>query len=525
MGSSSLGASSLGASSLGAILEDASPVASRDSPDSDTKRFSSSQSEPIGQLRKPKQDPTAGIITTESQADLARSHFEYPSARNLVLMQIVMSIGYCAYMFTSWSYCAIQRKTLFPVCSSVWQGMPDAAWGCISASLIFWTFPLICCIVFLLYMYRDLLHTRLYYEMLSHRVHLDFMNLNFFHATMVQVMLVWMFLCLLMYPMTYSFSLKHVLVTLPFWIPVLSFGMMFYTQWDLETRLLSISKFVEDDVEWANQHMLRSYFLRDFVAETALEKVIRTLETRHNPPKLTMGEFIHMIADEAERLHMTDQVPDEVEARKNLVNSVGAAWWSPRYWVRLIVYHQSEFLVDEEAAEFRWWFRLYHFVTLLLIMFFIVLCFMTVVVHLHQQGVLPSSILTEWVNLDYLLIDTTTAKVHAKAVATTITTGGSQYMRDLHRIGEGLGRKVSAKLLPSLPEHASTYAPTSAYGMATKDVAPQNTHHHIIKKAANGPRLDRKHVGWTSAHASRRSIDEHSKGRKQKKHLVNGILN
>merc|ERR1719161_1566262 len=116
-------------------------------------------------------------------------------------------------------------------------------------------------------MYRDLLHTRLYYEMFVHRVHLDFMNIGFFQAPVVVCMLVWMGLCFLLYPMTWAITLPKILITMPFWIPVLSFGAMLYQQWDLETRLLSVAKLVENDVEWANQHMLDSYFLRDYVAE------------------------------------------------------------------------------------------------------------------------------------------------------------------------------------------------------------------------------------------------------------------
>merc|ERR1719313_2449450 len=101
--------------------------------------------------------------------------------------------------------------------------------------------------------------------------------------------------------MTWTLTAKGILLTLPFWIPVISFWAFFFTQWDLETRLLSLSKFVERDVEWSNKHMLESFFLRDYVAETALLNVAKKLETQEPAPKLTIGGYIRLIAEEAER--------------------------------------------------------------------------------------------------------------------------------------------------------------------------------------------------------------------------------
>merc|ERR1719281_800558 len=99
-------------------------------------------------------------------------------------------------------------------------------------------------------------------------------------------MLVWMALCFLLYPMTWAVTFPRIAMTLPFWIPVLSFGAMLFAQWDLETRLLSVSKFIEGDVEWANQHMLDSFFLKDYIAETALHNVVSKLDKQTPKPQL-----------------------------------------------------------------------------------------------------------------------------------------------------------------------------------------------------------------------------------------------
>merc|ERR1719482_2289953 len=73
--------------------------------------------------------------------------------------------------------------------------------GCVGSIMIYWTFPLFCCQVLLLYFYRDLLQTRMYYMMFAHQVHLDFMNIPFFSALSVRMMLGWMLLSFAMYPL------------------------------------------------------------------------------------------------------------------------------------------------------------------------------------------------------------------------------------------------------------------------------------------------------------------------------------
>lgn len=476
---------------------------------------------------------TAGILTSENTADDARHHFEYPSAGYLVGLQIGMSLGYCAYMLTSWLYCAIQHQVLFPKCSILWGGIGSwTAWGCIAASLIFWTFPLFCCIVFLLYMYRDLLHTRLYYEMFAHRVHLDFMNIGFFQAPMVICMLVWMVLCLAFYPMTSALSVRGFLVTLPFWIPVISFGAMLYTQWDLETRLLSVAKFVEGDVEWANDHMHASFFLRDYVAEAALHNVIKKLEKQKPPPKLTMGQYIMMIAEEADQMAAAGESPDEKLASKMLISS-----WSPRYWVKLIVY--SEYLEDAEAKKFIWWFYFYKAFTVLMITVLLFLCFLTVVSYLHQQGVIPSSTLTEWVNLDYLAIvsynpGSVPGTSQANAIG-TVTSGGFQYIRNFDRMGQGKEASIPLPHHPYYgPFNETHYKTTSGTGVPSRNPTEkeQNTEkkaetRKTNEKAASMPPSYRKNSTVTPEPPSKtpsRRQSSNDKRKDIKKNLVDRLL-
>lgn len=321
--------------------------------------------------------------------------------------------------------------------------------------------------------------------MFSHRVHLDFMNIGFFQAPMVILMLVWMALCVLMYPMTWAVTFPKIAVTLPFWIPVLSFGAMLFSQWDLETRLLSVSKFVESDVEWANTHMLESYFLRDYVAEAATHRVVKKLEAESSKPQLTMGEYIHMICNEAESMHNDGEEPDEALASKTLVSS-----WSSTYWVKLLVY--SEYVVDAEYKKFHWWFAGYKVFTLVMVTFFLSLAFVTTVTHMHQQGVLPSSILTEWVHLDYVTIlpynpGSVPGTSQANAVAATVTTGGYHYIRDLDRLGEGKVNVPPPSDPPRMPisKSRSDHGSHAAEKMADNSKKQDDLSNHAAEKKAD----------------------------------------
>lgn len=349
------------------------------------------------------------------------------------------------------------------------------------------------------------------------------MNVGFFQSPAVQIMLGWMVLCLLMYPMTSALTVKGILVTLPFWIPVISFGAMLFCQWDLETRLVSVAKFVEHDVDWASKHMRESYFLRDYVAEAALRNVIARLEKQEVMPKLTMGEYIALIADEAESMHANGEEPDETLASKTVF-----AAWSSRYWVKLVVY--SDYVVDEEAVTFRWWFSLYKAFTILLIVFFLALCFITVVTHMYQQGVIASSVLTEWINLDILSImpKSVPGTSQANAVAATVTAGGFKYVRDFDRMGNGIW---PAKSLPPHPETK----PLLGSGVPARNSTQHPAQHHTPKKTAasgqttekrpSAPLLDPNHV--TPSGLKQRDTESHKKykPRKEKKNLIDGLLN
>lgn len=336
----------------------------------------------------------ATIVTNESEAEDIRQHFDYPDAKTLTVMQIGMGFGYSAYMLTAWLYASIQKDDLFQDCSKTWPHSPEMADLCSGTILLFWTFPLFCCIFLLIFFYRDLLHTRLYFEFLAHRVFLDFRNVGFTESRAVRLMIFWMFAGMLMYPTAGNISLRAGKMTMPYWIPVLSFGGMLFSYWDLETRLLSLAKFVEGDVDWAKRHFRECFFMRDFVAKKAFQNLELHASAQDEDGTINVkqvhatGTLINAITDEAIRMAKAGDMTGFDKEDEGMF-----AAWLNTYWVTQLLY--SPALQDGRANTFRRWFRCYLYANLLFMLFLFYLTFCTVITHLRMQGTIPSSWLTE----------------------------------------------------------------------------------------------------------------------------------
>lgn len=365
------------------------------------------KSSPLSQPRRGRTFLTHGKSTqtlTSEEAECARGKFEFPTSRELCLIQIALCLGYCAYMLTSWLDTTMRQKLLFPVCKEYWRSslMPELLiTGCVGSILIFWLFPIFCCLILLLYLYRDLLQTRIYYIMLAHQVHLDFTNVSFFNAISVRVMLVWCALCLLMYPLSGTVTFYGFMQTLPFWIPVVSFGTMLYSQWDIEKRLVSVPKLVKTDVEWAGRHVRNSFFLRDYIAERVFHKVRKEFDKQKPPPQLQTGEYIQAIcsaAEEDHRKHLHDEIAHDQDLKRRAHITIFYAV-SPWYWMRQFLY--CNYLVDIRAKNFHAWFQLYFCFTCLLALILSVFAVLTVITHLDAQDLISAP---RWMTLQDVAI-------------------------------------------------------------------------------------------------------------------------
>jgi len=359
---------------------------------------------------------TSLVITDEESAEANRHHFDYPEIHELVFMQIGMSLGYCAYTTTAWLYIGIVRHEVFPDCHSVWSD-PLLMWTCETTVLAFWTFPLFCCFFLLCFYYRDLLCTRLYYEMLAHNVFLDFENVDFTKSSAVRLMLVWMLVALMMYPMSgqmlslskTTFAFK---ITIPYWLPLFSFLGLLYASWDLESRLLSLSKYVEREFDQAKDHMGNSVFMRDHLCEYAFKDV---QSNAHKVNKVhSTGSYIRAIVKRAQSI-LDEVKEEELQNRKkgrSILHSRFLVVFSESYWVSNLLYCRA--LEDYRAKRFRKWFKWYKLYTYVLLVFLTYLMLATVVSHLHHQHHLATSWFTQWLDVEHFLIVPVGGKSAAK---------------------------------------------------------------------------------------------------------------
>lgn len=355
---------------------------------------------------------SSNILEAEHVEEMQKSgkkKYHAPTPCELSLMQVALSFGYTAYLITAWFSAATLHKVLFPVCSDYWASSgifgPYLSVGCVFSIWVYWTFPILCCHILLLYFYRDLLQTRIYYVMFEYRVQLDFMNIGFFQAASVRLILLCFLATLLMYPLTGNLTFRSCLQTFPYWIPLASFIGMLYTQWDLETRLVSVAKLVEKDIEWAGRHIQESFFLRDYIAEEAFRRVAQELDKQKPAPSLSTGEYIVKIAEMAERMH--EEVGSSKEEKKawrtELKNKASKTVFhavSPWYWGNRFLY--SPYLVDDAAKNFHFWYRIYFLFTIVMNLLLLFVGVSTVLTILHHQGFI-TYLPVNWVN--WLAVD------------------------------------------------------------------------------------------------------------------------
>lgn len=271
-----------------------------------------------------------------------------PTAWQLVVLNMGMSLGYSVYVLTAWLYCALMKDHIFPSCGpvSTKDGFHFYALLCKTCVLAFWSLPLYCCVVVLSIFYRNVLNAWLYYEFASHRLHLDFTNVSFFAAFSVRSMIVWALAGCTMYwfrDFTAIALLWGIKSTIPYWIPIGSFLGMLYTSWDLEVTLIAVAKFVEDDLEWSQSHLLKTYVIRDYVAAAAWKK----LKKENKLPKgEDMASHLKTLATEV----ATMQKDGSVKPKQPFLLDVLA----PDYWVTDLLYYED--LKDERTSGFHSWF-------------------------------------------------------------------------------------------------------------------------------------------------------------------------
>jgi hypothetical protein len=284
----------------------------------------------------------------DDELEDVRKKLRVPKAWELVVLNMGMALGYSVYVLTAWLYCALMKKNIFPNCGPIWSNdsLSITALLCKLCVLAYWSLPLYCCVVVLGIFYRNVLNSWLYYEFASHRLHLDFTNVPFFSAASVLSMIVWAAVGCTMYlfrDMSLMSLLWGIKSTIPYWIPIGSFLGMLYTSWDLEVALLSVAKYVEEDLEWSQNHLLLTYLVRDYVAQAAWKKLKKEKKL---PKGGNIRDLLKILVEEAAKMQKEGAPP----SKKPFLLAV----LTKEYWVTDLLYYDD--LKDERTSGFHSWF-------------------------------------------------------------------------------------------------------------------------------------------------------------------------
>lgn len=377
----------------------------------------------------------------EDQAEQNQSHYEVPTSSTLTLLQMGMCTGYVCYTLSAWVYCTIERDAILPRCVDVWPHHPKFSplvGGCIVSTLAFWTLPIFCSFFVLVLFYRDLLHTRIWYEMLGHKTLINFTIQPFTQHATARAVLGWLLVSVSMLFFTRTFSLSTLQKTLPYWLPILSWLGLTYTQWDINERLLSVPKFVQGNPEWAKHYLMTCTFMHDHIAKIAFERVLEELtpsqtpmqsprcssatpsesgasgldddgvssarptpHRRHNDalgaydPGSTLPHHLYhhttggMIHKMIETITLMQQNGDVIDEPNDAEMHGFLEVWSMSYWVRGFLF--SAKLKDLRARRFGRWFRAYTCFSYVLMALMVYLMWTSIVSCLLHQEVLEDT--------------------------------------------------------------------------------------------------------------------------------------
>lgn len=330
-----------------------------------------------------------GLATSTKMME-NESHYQMPHAKELTLKQIWGSSISIVAVLTAWLYVGEARRVI-PHCREAWPQGDKDLWNrnmCTTTVALFRTLPLGCCLWVAAINRRDLLHTRLWYEMFGRQVLLDFANTPFLKSWSVGFFLLWVVLAASMYYWDGKEMFQDLLGVFPFWFPIYQFLASLYSHWDLESRLLSVPKLVEKDPHWAMKHHANCFFIREAFARAAFNRLTERLEkekttivgseadTESNKNssamKMTTGELISALIEEAEKMRAQGEKPES-----------GHEYHFERRWVRELLFHPQ--LDDERSRHFRHWSKIFDVYTGLVMFALAYLLCVTLVMHLVYE--------------------------------------------------------------------------------------------------------------------------------------------
>lgn len=312
------------------------------------------------------------VPPSPEEVERLRLLLQVPAPWQLVLLNMFMALGYCTYVLTSWLYISAKRAEVFPKCS-----VALAPSVCKISVLCFWLLPILCCIAAFGVMFRNVLQMRLYYEMQAYRLHLDFVNQGFASALVVRIIAATVLLGLPMYCFgnaTWEDLLHRVTLTVPYWLPIVSFLGMMYAYWDVETQLIPLAKLVEGDMNLARQELQKAYLIHDWAAKRAW----KTHKSEWEAAGLSMPQWVEAFTTECHKLEV-QRGAEHTGTFRTLF-----AIYNPHYWVKEILTSPA-IMTEPRARSFLCWFRVFELLMVLVCVLLAYLFFATTLTAFERE--------------------------------------------------------------------------------------------------------------------------------------------
>lgn len=323
-------------------------------------------------------------------------HSKLPSPLMLLGLCGGMALVEILGIFGAYMFLVSHAHTIFPMCSQEdfldrWMGSsPPNSYLCVGSGWLLWTFPLFCVGVIPFTQYWEFCDQRLFYECLREKIVVKFPPKRFFTAPLVVLMIVWFLLGMT----TLLFGgnpgkdfkgwMKMNLAILPFLLPVISFAVTLFIAWDIKFFLITLSNYVDEDVDWAQRHLAMCVSATD-------EDVMEAYERLHEAGDLPIGgrseQIFGALKDEIAKpeSHPSQTMVDE-DTLKWIATSFkrmkALIFFQDGFWLTDLLWMPQ----DNRAKMFRIMYRVFTAMVWLTLAFSIYMVVLTTMLYMEAQG-------------------------------------------------------------------------------------------------------------------------------------------
>lgn len=276
-------------------------------------------------------------------------------------------------------------EDIMPQCYKHKEGGTSAVshFFCHLTTYCFWTYPMICPMVMIMLIWRNVLQTRLYYESLLNEMLVDYESSAMTNPGVWFILAYGLTAFFMIYflnsplPMT-----KVVFSLLAYWAPIITFLMFMFKNWSVETFLIPLPSYCSTDPEYAGKvfHHACRCFVPESYMQIAFVNTIDKFDKEKASPK-DSGRFFAALKDEIIKEVQGCGGPGEPEyyVPEKFIKPLGLVERAPYrtrfskisrpevltvgynlkhgYWVYNVLF--SKYLKDERSKSFHLWAYLF----------------------------------------------------------------------------------------------------------------------------------------------------------------------